>query len=64
MAKFVVEYEHPVGDNIIQVWSWNHWMQRPISDRTWNTVVIEAQDELDAYKQALLLEEQFNDQQD
>ena len=62
MAKFIIEYEHPVGDNIIQVWPWDDWMRRPIDDRTWNTIVIDAHDELDAYKQALLLEEQTNDE--
>ena len=64
MAKFIIEYEHPVGNEIVQVWPWEDWVRRPIQRRTWNTVVIEAQDELDAYKQALLLEEQFNDEQD
>lgn len=51
MAKFVVEWSDGCRE-VIRVWKWDDWLRTPVSSRNWESAMIDARDELDAYIKA------------
>lgn len=51
MAKFVVEWSDECRE-IIRVWTWYDWLRTPVSSRNWESALIDAHDELDAFIKA------------
>ncbi len=51
MAKFVVEWSDDCSE-VIRVWKWDDWLRTEVSSRNWESAIIDARDELDAYIKA------------
>ena len=51
MAKFVVAWSGGCRE-VIRVWKWADWLRTPVSSRNWESAMIDARDELDAYMKA------------
>lgn len=52
MPRFVVEWSDDCRE-VIRVWAWDDWLRTGVSSRSWTSAMVDARDELDAYKKAM-----------
>ena len=52
MTQFIVEWADEDPESVTRVWTWDDWLKISIGKRNWNSALVEARDELDAYLKA------------
>lgn len=61
-GMFVVEWENTEHDPVVtKVTRWDEWLRIPIMERPFNTTMVRAKDELDAYARAQRGEDWINE---